>query len=253
MRFDQKVVVVTGAAVGIGKAAAQAFGKEGARVALLDRDALSGDAAFAEFHIEGIPAILAVGDVADPGNVQEMIAAVQQEWGRIDVLVNNAGVYVQGEVHQTSLEDWQWIMNTNLTGAFLCTKAVVPRMIEQGNGVIVNVASEAGLVGIGNQVAYNVSKAGMIALTRSCAVDLAKYGIRVNCVCPGTTETPLVRAALERATDPVAARRRLESSRPMDRLGHPEEIASAILYLASLEAGYATGSILSIDGGYTAQ
>jgi NAD(P)-dependent dehydrogenase (short-subunit alcohol dehydrogenase family) len=182
-----------------------------------------------------------------------MIAAVHEEWGRIDVLVNNAGVYVQGEVHQTPLEDWQRILDINLTGAFLCTRAVVPLMIEQGGGVIVNVASEAGLVGIGNQVAYNVSKAGLIALTRSCAVDLAKYGIRVNCVCPGTTETPLVKAALDRAADPVSARRRLESSRPMDRLGQPDEIASAIVYLASPGAGYATGSILSIDGGYTAQ
>jgi NAD(P)-dependent dehydrogenase (short-subunit alcohol dehydrogenase family) len=253
MRYDQKVVAVTGAAVGIGKAAALAFGREGARVALLDRDPQSGNSAFAEFHLEGIPTILAIGDVAAPEDVQEMIAAVHEEWGRIDVLVNNAGVYVQGEVHQTSLEDWQRILDINLTGAFLCTRAVVPLMIEQGSGVIVNVASEAGLVGIGNQVAYNVSKAGLIALTRSCAVDLAKYGIRVNCVCPGTTETPLVKAALDRAADPVSARRRLESSRPMDRLGQPDEIASAIVYLASPGAGYATGSILSIDGGYTAQ
>jgi NAD(P)-dependent dehydrogenase (short-subunit alcohol dehydrogenase family) len=119
--------------------------------------------------------------------------------------------------------------------------------------VIVNVASEAGLVGIRGQVAYNVSKAGMIALTRSCAVDLAEKGVRVNCVCPGTTDTPLVRQAVGRAPDPAAARRRLEGIRPLNRLGTPEEIASAILYLASSEAGYATGAILSIDGGYTAQ
>jgi NAD(P)-dependent dehydrogenase (short-subunit alcohol dehydrogenase family) len=120
-------------------------------------------------------------------------------------------------------------------------------------GVIVNVASEAGLVGIRGQVAYNVSKAGMIALTRSCAVDLAEKGVRVNCVCPGTTDTPLVREAVGRAPDPAAARRRLEEIRPLNRLGTPDEIASAILYLASSEAGYATGTILSIDGGYTAQ
>ncbi|MBE0691387.1 MAG: SDR family oxidoreductase, partial [Anaerolineae bacterium] len=113
--------------------------------------------------------------------------------------------------------------------------------------------SEAGLVGIPGQVAYNVSKAAMIALTRSCAVDLAARGIRVNCVCPGTTDTPLVHAAVDRAPDPAAARRALEEARPMNRLGTPEEIASAVLYLASRDAGYATGSILSIDGGYTAQ
>jgi NAD(P)-dependent dehydrogenase (short-subunit alcohol dehydrogenase family) len=126
-------------------------------------------------------------------------------------------------------------------------------MVKNGGGVIVNVASEAGLVGIKGQVAYNVSKAGMIALTRSCAVDLADRGIRVNAVCPGTTDTPLVREAVSRAPDPAAARRRLESVRPLDRLGTPEEIASAILYMASSESGYATGAVLSIDGGYTAQ
>jgi NAD(P)-dependent dehydrogenase (short-subunit alcohol dehydrogenase family) len=126
-------------------------------------------------------------------------------------------------------------------------------MIESGGGVVVNVASEAALVGIKGQVAYNVSKAGMISLTQSCAVDLADRNIRVNCVCPGTTETPLVREAINHAHDPVAARLALEQVRPLNRLGTPEEIASAILYLASEESGYATGAIFSIDGGYTAQ
>jgi NAD(P)-dependent dehydrogenase (short-subunit alcohol dehydrogenase family) len=115
------------------------------------------------------------------------------------------------------------------------------------------VASEAGLVGIKGQVAYNVSKGAMIALTRSCAVDLADYGIRVNCVCPGTTDTPLVQEAVNRAPDPVAARKHLEAIRPLNRLGTPQEIASAILYLASDEGAYATGAVLSIDGGFTAQ
>ncbi len=144
-------------------------------------------------------------------------------------------------------------MRINVTGAFLCSKYAAPIMIAQKRGVIVNVASEAGLVGIKGQVAYNVSKGAMIALTRSCAVDLAEYGIRVNSVCPGTTATPLVEAAVNRAPDPAAARRHLEQIRPANRLGTPQEIASAILYLASDEAAYATGAILSIDGGYTAQ
>jgi NAD(P)-dependent dehydrogenase (short-subunit alcohol dehydrogenase family) len=126
-------------------------------------------------------------------------------------------------------------------------------MIESGGGVIINIGSEAGMVGIKNQVAYNVSKGGVIALTRSCAVDLAERGIRVNSVCPGTTETPLVKQAVNRAPHPAEARRELEAVRPLNRLGTPEEIASAVLYLASAEAAYATGSVLSIDGGYTAQ
>jgi NAD(P)-dependent dehydrogenase (short-subunit alcohol dehydrogenase family) len=126
-------------------------------------------------------------------------------------------------------------------------------MVNAGSGVIVNVASEAGLVGIKGQVAYNVSKAGLIALSRSSAVDLAEKGIRVNCVCPGTTDTPLVHKAVNQSPDPAGTRRRLEEIRPLNRLGTPAEIASAIVYLASDEAGYATGAILSIDGGYTAQ
>jgi NAD(P)-dependent dehydrogenase (short-subunit alcohol dehydrogenase family) len=142
----------------------------------------------------------------------------------------------------------------NLTGAFLCIKHAVPAMQRGGKGgAIVNVSSEAGLVGIRNQVAYNVSKGGLIALTKSCAVDFAPMGIRVNCVCPGTTDTPLVQAALGKAGDPAAARRALETIRPAGRLGRPEEIAAAILFLAGGSAGYATGAVLSVDGGYTAQ
>ena len=185
--------------------------------------------------------------------VRELIAAVLARWGRLDVLVNNAGIYHQADAVGTSVEDWNRVLAVNLTGAFLCLKHAVPAMERKGAGVIVNVASEAGLVGIRGQVAYNVSKGGLIALTRSCAVDFAARGIRVNCVCPGTTDTPLVQAALSRAEDPAALRRSLESSRPANRLGRPEEIAAAILYLASDAAGYATGAVLSVDGGYTAQ
>jgi NAD(P)-dependent dehydrogenase (short-subunit alcohol dehydrogenase family) len=163
--------------------------------------------------------------------------------------VNNAGIYHQADAVDTPEAVWNEVLAVNLTGAFLCTRQAVPAMAR--GGVIVNVASEAGLVGIRNQVAYNVSKAGLIGLTRSCAVDFAPRGIRVNCVCPGTTDTPLVRAAVGRAADPGAARRALEDIRPLRRLGEPEEIAAAILYLAA--AGYATGAVLSVDGGYTAQ
>jgi len=162
-------------------------------------------------------------------------------------------MYIQADILGTDLADWERILHVNLTGAFLCSKYSAEVMVRQGSGVIVNVASEAGLVGIAGQVAYNTSKAGLIMLTRSCAVDLARYGVRVNSVCPGTTDTPLVRQAVERAADPADARRKLESQRPLNRLGRVEEIAAAILLMASDEAGYATGSILSIDGGYTTQ
>ncbi|GAB4432928.1 MAG: SDR family oxidoreductase [Anaerolineae bacterium] len=253
MRFEGKVVIVTGAAEGIGQAALLAFAREGARVVLADREPEKGQAAIEELRREGREVLTVRVDVSVEEEVRALFDQVKARWGRVDVLVNNAGIYMQGDVTQTSLADWERIMAVNVTGAFLCTKYAVPLMIAQKSGVIVNVASEAGLVGIKGQVVYNVSKGAMIALTRSCAVDLAEYGIRVNSVCPGTTETPLVRAALQRATDPAEARRRLEQCRPANRLGTPQEIAAAILFLASDEVAYANGAILSVDGGYTAQ
>ena len=253
MRFQGKVSVVTGAGVGIGQAAAVAFAREGASVVVVDRSRENGESATQALQREGLQGLFVLADVSNETDVRRMVEQVVARWGRLDILVNNAGIYTQGDVTQTSLDDWNRIMAVNLTGAFLCAKYVVPVMVNHGGGVIVNVASEAGLVGIKGQVAYNVSKAGMIALTKSCAVDLAGQGIRVNAVCPGTTDTPLVRDAVSHAPDPAAARRRLEAVRPLNRLGTPEEIASAILYLASSESGYATGAALSIDGGYTAQ
>jgi NAD(P)-dependent dehydrogenase (short-subunit alcohol dehydrogenase family) len=182
-----------------------------------------------------------------------MVKTTVERYGKLDILINNAGIYAQANVVEAAEEEWDRILDVNLKGAFLCSKHCISEMIKGGGGSIVNIGSEAGIVGIKNQVAYNVSKSGVIALTKSTAIDLAAHNIRVNCVCPGTTETPLVKAAVERAPDPAAARRALEEVRPADRLGRPEEIAAGILYMASDESPYATGSILSIDGGYTAQ
>jgi len=253
MLFEGKVVVVTGASSGIGRAAALAFGREGATVAIADTDAIAGKRAAEEIRSTGVDADAYATDVSRESDVQALVEAVLGKWGHLDVLVNNAGIYLQADAVATTVSAWSRIMAVNLTGAFLCIKHAVPVMMRGKGGAIVNVASEAGLVGIRNQVAYNVSKGGLISLTKSCAVDYASKGIRVNCVCPGTTDTPLVEAAVGRARDPGAARRALEQVRPANRLGTPEEIASAILYLASDCAGYATGAVLSVDGGYTAQ
>lgn len=253
MRFEGKVAVVTGASLGIGEATAIAFVREGARVAIVDIDQAQGEATAQEAQSHGGEALFISTDVSKPPAVSTMVDQVMARWGRLDILVNNAGIYMQGDVTDTSAAEWERILAVNLTGPFLCTKYAIPAMLESGGGVIVNIGSEAGLVGIKNQVAYNVSKGGVIMLTRSCAVDLAERGIRVNSVCPGTTNTPLVQEAVNRAPDPAKARRELEEVRPLNRLGTPEEIASAVLYLASDEAGYATGSVFSIDGGYTAQ
>lgn len=253
MRFQGKVAAVTGAAAGIGQATAVAFAGEGAAVAIVDKDLERGEIVANQIKEQGGDALVIPTDIARENDVQRMVEVVRKRWGQLDILVNNAGIYYQADVVDTPSDVWDNILAVNLSGAFLCTKYAVPVMIGARGGVIINVASEAGLVGIKGQVAYNVSKGGMIALTRSCAVDLAERGIRVNCVCPGTSDTPLVREAVNRAADPVMARRALEEIRPLNRLGKPEEIAAAILYLSSAEAGYATGAILSVDGGYTAQ
>ena len=249
MLFEDKTVIVTGASSGIGRATALAFAREGAAVAVADTDKSAGDQVAGEARHSGGKAEAVRTDVSQEAEVRALIEAVLKRWGGLDVLVNNAGIYHQADAVGTPEAVWNNVLAVNLTGAFLCIKYAVPAMLR--GGAIVNVASEAGLVGIRNQVAYNVSKGGMISLTRSCAVDFASKAIRVNCVCPGTTDTPLVQAAVGRAPEPGAARRALEEIRPLNRLGEPEEIAAAILYLSA--AGFATGAVLSVDGGYTAQ
>ena len=253
MRFRDKVAFVTGAASGIGRAAAIAFAEEGARVAVVDVDQVQGEEAAQLIRQYSDQVLFLPTDIAKESQVKAMVDRLVEQWGRLDIVVNNAGIYHQANAIDTTLEVWNAVISVNLTGAFLCTKYASMAMAKGGGGVIINVASEAGLVGIKRQVAYNVSKGGMIALTRSCAVDFAELNIRVNCVCPGTTMTALVKAAINRAPDPTTAQRALETIRPLNRLGTPEEIASAILYLASDEVKYATGAILSVDGGFTAQ
>jgi NAD(P)-dependent dehydrogenase (short-subunit alcohol dehydrogenase family) len=253
MQFKDKVVIVTGASSGIGRATALAFAREGAAVAIADKDKTTGDQVAQEIRQSGGDAEAYATDVSRESEVRALVETVLGRWGRLDVLVNNAGIYYQADALATPEAVWNNVLAVNLTGAFLCIKHAVPAMMQAGGGAIINVASEAGLVGIRNQVAYNVSKGGLISLTRSCAVDFAAKGLRVNCVCPGTTDTPLVQAALGRVPDPQAVRRTLEEIRPANRLGKPEEIAAAILYLAGESAGYTTGAVLSVDGGYTAQ
>lgn len=250
MRFRDKVCLVTGAAKGIGLAIARRMAAEGAQVVLADLPGVVADTSSFEGELK--PYTVAV-DITVDEQCEAAVRDVVARFGRIDVLVNNAGIYAKGNVVATEPAVWHRIMAVNVTGAYYITRHVVPEMIRLGRGTIVNIASEAGLVGIRDQVAYNVSKAAMIGFTRSLAVDLAPYGIRVNAVCPGTTWTPLVEAAVSADPDPAGARRALEACRPLNRLGKPEEIAAAVCFLASDEAGYATGAILSVDGGYTAQ
>ena len=253
MRLVDKVAIITGAGAGIGRSTALLFAKEGAKVVVADYDSERGAETVSIIREDGGEATFIQVDVSKAADAERMASTTVETYGKLDILVNNAGIYMQANAVEMTEEDWDRILDVNLKGVFLCSKYCIPEMIKGGGGSVVNIGSEAGIVGIKNQVAYNVSKSGIIALTKSTAIDFAAHNIRVNCVCPGTTETPLVKAALERAPDPAAARRALEEVRPANRLGRPEEIAAGILYLASDESPYATGSILSIDGGYTAQ
>lgn len=253
MNFDGKVVIVTGAGAGIGQAAAVAFAWKGAKVVVADLDPNRGEETVSIIKEKGKEALFIQVDVSDSGSVNNMVKEVRKAYETIDVLVNNGGIHYLGDVVETQEEAWDRVMNVNLKGVYLCCHYVLPLMVEKERGVVVNVASEAGMVGIKGQVAYNVSKAGVISLTKSMAVDFASKGIRVNAVSPGTTETPLVLKILEEAENSDELRCSLESCRPLNRLGKPEEIAMAILAMASEELAYATGSIMVIDGGYTAQ
>ena len=246
-----KAVVITGAGSGIGQATALLFAGKGAKVAVVDLNSAAGAKTVDIIKNNGGEAIGVIADVSRAADAHRMAETVMDIFGRIDVLVNNAGVFTEGNVVDTSEEAWNRILGVNLSGVFLCMKYSIPEMIKGGGGVVVNISSEAGLVGIGNQVAYNVSKTGVIALTKSAALDFAGDNIRVNCLCPGRVLTPLVKEVIRSSQDPEATRRLLSEDRPMKRMGKPEEIAAGILFLASDEVAYATGTVLSIDGGYT--
>jgi meso-butanediol dehydrogenase / (S,S)-butanediol dehydrogenase / diacetyl reductase len=253
MRLAGKVAIITGAGAGIGQATALLFAKEGAKVVVADANRERGEATVDLIEKAGGQAVVAQADVSKTADVRNMVETAMAAFGRIDVLVNNAGVFVEGTVVSTPETEWDRLLAINLTGTFLCMKYCIPEMIKGGGGSIVNIGSEAGLVGIANFLAYAATKSGVIALTKSTALDFVKDNIRVNCLCPGRTETPLVEKHIAESEDPVEARLRLSTDRPMLRMGRPHEISAGVLFLASDEASYATGSVLSIDGGYTAQ
>ncbi len=251
--FAGRVVLVTGAASGIGLATAAAFAAEGAIVALADVKAgqlKTETASLAEAHgpgVRGYPA-----DLASPQAAEGLVEAVLADHGRIDVAVNNAGIAYMGTVLETSVADWDLVFATNVRAAFCVSKAVLPAMIAQRGGAIVNTASEAGLVGFRDYAAYAAAKAALVNLTRCMALDHAGQNIRVNCVCPGSIETPLLRDYYAATPDPAAARAQDAQAHPLG-IGIPEQVAAGILYLASDRASYVTGHALVVDGGYTAQ
>jgi 2-keto-3-deoxy-L-fuconate dehydrogenase len=241
-----RVAIVTGAGSGIGRQTAVLFAREGARVLAADIDL---PAAEETARLAGGGMIAVAADVADERSVAALFAACDEQLGALSVLANIAGIGSTTPATDTPLEVWERVFSVNSRGTFLCCKAAIPRMIAAGGGSIVNMASIAGLVGLRNRAAYCASKGAVIALTRALAVDHVSDGVRVNCICPGTVDSPWVRRLIDEAGESLDA---LRARQPMGRLGTPEEVAAAVLYVASDAAAFMTGSALVLDGGLTA-
>lgn len=248
MRLKDKVALVTGGASGIGKATAELFAREGARVAVADFSAEGRETVQAIKNAGGEAIFLPV-DVSDSGQVTRMVEAALEAYGRIDILFNGAGILYYGTVLETDEQAWNRVLSINLGGTYLCCRAVIPHMIRQGGGSIINVASTVGAHdACANAVAYVTSKGGVTLFTKAVAIDHAKQGVRVNALVPGATDTPMIRKAI--APDDLQA---LAASQPIGRLGRPEELAKAVLFLASDDASFVTGSAMYVDGGQAAK
>ncbi|MFZ5916458.1 MAG: SDR family NAD(P)-dependent oxidoreductase [Chloroflexota bacterium] len=254
MRLAEKAAIVTGAGMGIGRATARLFAAEGAGVVVVDYDPQGGQETAALIRADGGEAIFAQADVSDPDAVQAMVRAAIDRYGRIDVLHNNAGIDLPQatNVVETGIEDWDRTLAVNLKGVFLCCKAVIPEMVAQGGGVIVNTASVAGLAPMPQEAAYGASKAGLLLLTRQMARDYARRNIRVNSVSPGPMEKPTRHRLAYLQEHPAAFERRQTFAQrmPLGRMCRPEDIARAALFLASDEASMITGADLVVDGGF---
>lgn len=253
-RFVGKGVIVTGGASGIGKATAERFLVEGAKVAIIDISEKNGKSALKELRGRGYKPNLVTGDVTNSTDVKRMVKEAKSALGSIDVLFNNAGILVEGTIEEVSEKDWDRIIAVNVKGVFLMSKEVIPIMLKQKKGVVVNNASCSGLVGDRNAIAYNTSKGAVVLMTKCMALDYARKNIRVNCVCPGEIDTPMFRQEARARGLPVEEyRKQLSECHPIGRLGLPEEVANAVAFLASDEAGFIIGAAFSVDGGYTCQ
>lgn len=252
MKLKDRVAIVTGAAMGIGKGIAQVFAREGAKVAVSDINREAGERTVAEIRRQGGDALFVPVDVADEAQVKAMVETVVKHYGAIHILVNNAGIGVYKSVLETSSEEWDRCLGVNLKGVFLCSKYAIPYMQRAGGGVIINIASVHAVATVARTAPYAASKGGVVALTRNMAIDYAKDNIRVNAICPGWIYTPLIEGIFQASGDPEGMRKRITERQLLGRLGTPEDIGYAALYLASDEASFVTGTALFVDGGLTA-
>jgi NAD(P)-dependent dehydrogenase (short-subunit alcohol dehydrogenase family) len=250
MKLHGKVAIITGGSSGIGLAAARLFAREGCRVVLAARGAERGRQAAQQVCQEGGEAIFVPCDVSRAADCRRVVEKAVETFGRLDILFNNAGViYIDRTVVQTSEEEWDETMNSNLRGTFLMSKAALPEMVKVGGGAVVNNASVFGLKAGAGAAAYCAAKGGVIQLTRAMAVDHAAQNIRVNCICPGSVDTPMLRGEMETLGGGEEMAARFAARHPMNRIAAPEEVARAVLYLASDDSPFVTGVILPVDGG----
>jgi NAD(P)-dependent dehydrogenase (short-subunit alcohol dehydrogenase family) len=253
MRFDGKSVVVTGGALGIGQALCELLAARGAAVAILDWDAQAGNETCENIKQNGGQAIFEKVNVADFKVVERAVAKARKTFGRIDSLAVSAGIQRYGTAASTSEEQWNEVLDVNLKGAWNAARSVLPFLREAGGGTIVNVSSVQALASQQNVLAYTVSKHGLLGLTRSMAMDFAKENIRVNCVCPGTVDTPMLKWAASLDPNPQSVYDACNAMHPLGRIAAPREIAEVVAFLAHENSSFVTGAVWTVDGGLLTQ
>jgi NAD(P)-dependent dehydrogenase (short-subunit alcohol dehydrogenase family) len=250
MKLKDKVAIVTGSSKGIGEGIAKVFVREGAKVVVTCRTQEAGKRMVEELKKDHGRAMYIQTDVTKSDDIRRMIDTTIQTFGKLDILVNNAGYHLSKNVEETSEDEWEFIINTNLRSTFLCSKYSIPHL-RKTKGNIINISSMVGVVGQPNAGAYSATKGGQIAMTKNMAIDFAPDGIRVNVICPGWIQTPLVEDWFGQQKDPAAVRKYIYGQHPLGRIGTIEECGHAAAFLASEEAAFITGSVISIDGGIT--
>ena len=253
MKLKNKVAIVTGGAMGIGKGIARVFVREGARVVIADVNRAEGEKAATELAAGTGEVVFIHCDVSSESSIREMIEKTLAQFKALHVLVNNAGIGVYKPVLETSTEEWDRCLAVNLRGVFLCSKYAIPHIKQAGGGAIVNVASVHSYQNVGGTAPYAASKGGVVALTRVMAIDHGRDKIRVNAICPGWIDTPLIKGIFAGDADPVKAKQAVERRQVLGRLGEPEEVGETAAFLASEESSYITGASIMVDNGMTAQ
>ena len=251
MKLSGRVVIVTGGGSGIGNATARLFAEEGATVIVVDWHKDAGEAAAQGIVNAGFKTEFCYADVSKSADVEAMVTSTIGRHGRLDTLFNNAAVQIMSKLVETTEESWDRIHSVNLKGVFLCCKYAIPRIIESGGGAVVNMASVLGFVGDPDLAAYCAAKGGVIALTKAASLTYGPQGVRVNCICPGDVETPLLKEYFDKDPDPKKLRLEVSSKYALRRVATPQEVAKVALFLASEDSSFVTGGMLVVDGGLT--